>query len=194
MKIFVLGGQGFVGSAIVRRAQRRRHTVTVITRHNYASWRGQPCDLLINANGNSKKFLADQDPSGVFEASVTSVLRSLVDFPCKQYVYLSSIDVYPHVDDCRMNRETAQIDFQLLSRYGLHKYLAEQLVRKYARDGSFFDWGEWLVTACGRTPSSTFFKADRSRAPGLGIPVPEHQRRRGNCPHPGRPASNQRSI
>jgi len=141
MRIFVLGGQGFVGSAIVRGAQRRRHAVTAITRQDYASWRGQSCDLLINANGNSKKFLADQDPSAEFDASVASVLRSLLDFPCKQYVYLSSIDVYPRVDDCRMNRETARIDPRLLSRYGLHKVLAEQLVRNYAP--------RWLILRLG---------------------------------------------
>jgi nucleoside-diphosphate-sugar epimerase len=45
------------------------------------------------------------------------------------------------VDDRRLNRETAQIDPARLSRYGLHKFLAEQLVRKYA--------GRWLILRLG---------------------------------------------
>ena len=96
---------------------------------------------MINANGNSKKFLAEQDPAAEFDASVASVLRSLLDFPCKRYVYLSTIDVYPHVNGPRFNRETATIDPARLSRYGLHKYLAEQLVRKYA--------DRWLICRLG---------------------------------------------
>jgi nucleoside-diphosphate-sugar epimerase len=140
MNIFVLGGEGFVGSAFARAAS-KRHQVAAITRRNYEQFRAKPCDLLINANGNSKKFLADRDPAGEFDASVTSVLRSLLDFPAKRYVYLSTIDVYPCVNDPRRNRETAAIDPAMLSRYGLHKYLAEQIVRKYAE--------RWLICRLG---------------------------------------------
>jgi nucleoside-diphosphate-sugar epimerase len=140
MNIFVLGGKGFVGSAFVRVAA-KRHRATAITRQNYERHRGRQCDLLINANGNSKKFLADQDPAAEFDASVASVLRSLVDFPAKRYVYLSTIDIYPCVDNPRHNRESAVIDTARLSRYGLHKYLAEQLVRKYS--------SSWLICRLG---------------------------------------------
>ncbi len=140
MNIFVLGGKGFVGSAFVRVAS-KRHRVAVITRQNYEHHRGRSCDLLINANGNSKKFLADQDPAAEFDASVASVLRSLVDFPARRYVYLSTIDVYPCVDDPRRNRETAAIDPAWQSRYGLHKHLAEQVVRRYA--------ASWLICRLG---------------------------------------------
>jgi nucleoside-diphosphate-sugar epimerase len=141
MNIFVLGGKGFVGSAMVRVAQKRKHSVTAIDLDNYSQLRGRACDLLINANGNSKKFLAEQDPVGEFDASVASVLRCLVDFPCQRYVHLSTIDVYPRVDSPRFNRETAAIDPGQLSRYGLHKFLAEQVVRKYA--------SRWLILRLG---------------------------------------------
>ena len=140
MNVFVLGGEGFVGSAFVRAAA-KRYKVTAITRQNYEQFRGRSCDVLINANGNSKKFLAERDALGEFDASVASVLRSLLDFPSKRYVYLSTIDVYPRVDGPRWNRETAAIDPARLSRYGLHKFLAEQLVRKYA--------DRWLICRLG---------------------------------------------
>ncbi len=146
MNVFVLGGKGFVGSAFVRaargtRAAGRRHDVSAIDLDNYEQFRGRSCDLLINANGNSKKFLAEQDPTKEFDASVASVLRSLLDFPCKRYVYLSTIDVYPRVDGPRWNRETTPIRAEKVSRYGLHKHLAEQLVRKYA--------DRWLICRMG---------------------------------------------
>lgn len=140
MNVFVLGGKGYVGSAFVRAAS-KRHQVTAVDLDNYQDFRGRSCDLLINANGNSKKYLAEQDPAAEFDASVQSVLRSLVDFPAKRYVYLSTIDVYPCVDNPRRNRETTIIDPAKQSRYGLHKYLAEQLVRRYA--------ASWLICRLG---------------------------------------------
>jgi nucleoside-diphosphate-sugar epimerase len=140
MNVFVLGGKGFVGSAFVRAAG-KRHKVSAIDLDNYQQFRGRSCDLLINANGNSRKFLAEQDPAGEFDASVGSVLRSLLDFPATRYVYLSTIDVYPCVDNPRRNRETAAIDPEKLSRYGLHKHLAEQIVRRYA--------DRWLICRLG---------------------------------------------
>ncbi len=141
MNIFVLGGQGFVGSAMVRAAARQGHAVTAITRQNRPEWVGRPCDLLVDANGNSKKFLAQREPVRDFDASVASVLHSLLDFPCQRYVYISSIDVYPRVDDRRFNRETANIRAERVSRYGLHKFLAEQLVRQFAP--------RWLICRLG---------------------------------------------
>ena len=146
MNIIVIGGKGFVGSAFVRvargtRAAGRRHRVTVVSRQNYDRHRGRSCDLLINANGNTRKYRAERNPIGEFRASVLSVLRTLLDFPARRYVYLSSIDVYPQVSDPRCNRETAAIHPEKLSRYGLHKYLAEQLVRQYA--------ASWLICRLG---------------------------------------------
>lgn len=141
MKIHVLGGEGFVGSAFVRVGRTQGHQIQPITRRNYARFCGKPCDLLVNANGNSRKYLADRDPAAEFDASVVSTQRSLLDFPCQRYVFLSSIDVYERVDEPKLNHEKAVIRPETLSRYGLHKFLAEQLVRKYAR--------HWLIIRMG---------------------------------------------
>ncbi len=141
MRTYVLGGKGFVGSAFARVAREQGHEVTIVTRQNYRRYRGTRCDWLINANGNSRKFLADANPAAEFDASVASVLRSLLDFSCKRYVLLSTIDVYPQVNAPRRNHEKAAIQPEQLSRYGLHKWLAEQLVRRYAP--------RWLVIRLG---------------------------------------------
>ena len=56
--IFILGGNGFVGSGLVRACAAQERPYVVLTRENYADYVGQPCDVFINANGNSKKFMA----------------------------------------------------------------------------------------------------------------------------------------
>ncbi len=135
----VLGGKGFVGSAIVAEARRRGYRTTVVDQDEYAATVGTACDLLINANGNSKKFLATQDPKLDFDLSIRSVARSLQDFKAGRYVFLSSMDVYyPHVRLPEENAETVPLDAARQSPYGFHKALAEQLVRFYARDWLIF--------------------------------------------------------
>lgn len=127
--ILVLGGEGFVGSAHARLLRARGLPVTVVTRANYESLRGTACAVLVNANGNSRKFLSARDPLWDFDASVRSVAASLVDFPAERYVFLSSGDVYPDTRAPEATREDQAIEPARLSRYGLHKLLAEQLVR-----------------------------------------------------------------
>lgn len=134
----VLGGKGFVGRAIAGEATRRGYSVLVVDKDEYEAARGTACDLLINANGNSKKFLAKENPRLEFDLSVRSVLHSIHDFPAKRYVHLSTMDVYPDVSDPRLNHEAVPIDTSRQSPYGFHKYLAEQIVRHYAKDWLIF--------------------------------------------------------
>ncbi|WP_020400474.1 NAD-dependent epimerase/dehydratase family protein [Kordiimonas gwangyangensis] len=127
--IFILGGDGFIGSAYARALGTRGEDYAVINRSNYASFVGQGCDVLINANGNSKKFLSARDPVWDFDASVTSVVRSLHDFKVGKYVYLSSGDVYEQTHEPALSREDVTIDPARLSVYGRHKFFAEAYVR-----------------------------------------------------------------
>jgi nucleoside-diphosphate-sugar epimerase len=127
--IFILGGEGYVGSAYPRLFEKLGLSHQVITRANYDQFAGQRCDVFINANGNSKKFLADRDPKWEFDASVRTVLHSLEDFPSDVYIHLSSGDVYPDQSSPEVSREEQAIDPARQSRYGLHKHVAEHLVR-----------------------------------------------------------------
>ncbi len=140
-EIIVLGGKGFVGSAIVTAARSQGRDTVVIDLAEYPGGIGMACRVLINANGNSKKYLADQDPRLEFDASVRSVLHALHDFRFDHYVQLSTIDVYADKENERCNSERAPIDPRRLSRYGHHKWLAEQLVRFNARS--------WLIVRMG---------------------------------------------
>ena len=139
--IFIMGGYGFVGSAFVRACKHRRLPYKVITRENYSSFVGKRCDVLINANGNSKKYFAQIDPVGEFDASVRSVRSSLVDFEFDRYVYLSSCDVYPDCGSPEITSENTAINVREQSSYGFHKLIAEQCV--------MHDASSWLVIRLG---------------------------------------------
>lgn len=127
--IYLIGGNGFVGSAYARLFEARGLAFTIVTRENYDRYRGTSCDILVNANGNSKKFLSTREPMTDFDQSVRSVAQSIEDFRCGAYVLLSTGDVYPEQHAPAVTREDQAIDPTRQSRYGLHKRLAEQLVQ-----------------------------------------------------------------
>lgn len=138
---FILGGAGFLGSAVVRTLERRGEPHVVITRDNYADYKGQRCDVFINANGNAKKFLAQREPMTDFDASTRSVRASLEDFDYGTYVYFSSVDVYPDPSNADSTSEDTPLDVSAQVPYGFHKYLAEQCVRHRA--------SKWVIPRFG---------------------------------------------
>ncbi|MFQ5879134.1 MAG: NAD-dependent epimerase/dehydratase family protein [Dehalococcoidia bacterium] len=141
MRVVVIGANGFLGSAFVRLCQRWGIGCVAVTRDNYQQHQGQPADVVINADGNSKKYLAATDPIADLELSVASTLHICLDFPAGIHVFCSSVDVYNDVSDPAANAESAAIVPERLSNYGFHKYLAEQVVRKYAPS--------WLIVRLG---------------------------------------------
>jgi len=140
----VLGGGGFVGSAIVAVARQLGWKVDSIDLAEYQQARGKHFDILINADGNSKKFLAADDPPGEFDLSVRSTIRALHDFHAERYVHLSTIDVYPDHADPANNSEDSSIDPSKLTPYGFHKYLAEEIARYYSADTLIFRMGGFV--------------------------------------------------
>ncbi|MFN0052108.1 MAG: NAD-dependent epimerase/dehydratase family protein [Planctomycetales bacterium] len=139
--IYVLGGGGFYGSALVRQLAAQGRELRIVSRDNYAALRGSKCDLFINANGNSSKPLARRDPLADFDASVRSVRASLLDFEFDSYLYLSSVDVYPDGSPSGANGESSELPPDSQSVYGFHKRLAEQCVQQGA--------ARWLICRLG---------------------------------------------
>ncbi len=139
---YVLGGYGFVGSAICHEAEARGYRVVPIGRADYAQYAGSHCDLLVLAHGSSRKYLAWRDPSADFAASVGQVEAAMNDFRAKAHVLISSIDVYPDVSTPGACRESAQIDpSEVVSPYGRNKLLAEDCLRETAP--------EWMILRVG---------------------------------------------
>ncbi|HQR04678.1 MAG: NAD-dependent epimerase/dehydratase family protein [Proteobacteria bacterium] len=139
--IILIGGGGFVGSGFARYLASRDIPFVSVDRANYDACIGMECDVLINANGNSKKFLARDDPKSEFQASVASVRNSLADFKFRKYVFLSTSDVYPDCSDPTLTSEAQPLPVAGQSPYGFHKHLAELCVRHAAR--------EWLIIRQG---------------------------------------------
>lgn len=130
MSIGILGGNGLLGSDLTSFLS-KNHTVEAITRENYEKKKGNKYNVLINANGNSKRFWANQNPKKDFLASTVSVYKSIFDFPCDLYVYISSPDVYENHSSPLYTQEDREIDPINLQPYGFHKYLSELIVKKY---------------------------------------------------------------
>jgi nucleoside-diphosphate-sugar epimerase len=128
----VVGASGFLGSAVVAEAMARGFAVVSVTRDNYQQNVGSEADLLINAAGNSRKFLDTQDPAKGFDLSVGSVMRVLKDFHYGHYVQLSSGAIYPSEGNSAFNSEDIALQAEQMTHYGFHKWMAEQLVRHYA--------------------------------------------------------------
>ena len=110
MRVAVLGSGGFVGCAVSKRLQ-EEHEVSEITRDTYSHFVGSFFDVLVNCNGNSRKFWANMNRQEDFKLSVQSVYDSLFDFQFKRYIQVSSMDVYVN------------------NPYGYHKKLAENLIK-----------------------------------------------------------------
>jgi len=107
--------------------------VTPIHKENYHTHVGSSFDIVINANGNSKRFWANSHPLEDFIASTESVYKSIFDFKYGLYVYISSSDVYDDHTSPRYTKEDIPITSRNLTPYGLHKYLSELLVQKYVK-------------------------------------------------------------
>lgn len=139
--IYIVGGAGYVGSAYSRLCKSRGLPFRVIGRDNWDEFEGTQCDVLINANGNSVKRLADQDPLLEFDQSVRSVEKSLSVIRAGTYVFLSSGDVYPDPSSPTSTDEAIAPNIGAMSRYGLHKHLAEQCVMGVHKN--------WLIVRMG---------------------------------------------
>jgi len=109
MRIAVLGANGFIGSAVSCRLK-EEHEVIGITKEEYRYFLGATFDVLVNCNGNSRKFWANNNRKEDFKLSVQSVYDSLCDFKFGKYVYISSMDVYVN------------------NPYGYNKKIAERLI------------------------------------------------------------------
>lgn len=142
--IYIIGGKGFVGSAVVRACCRRNLEYRILAHDTIDQFTGSFCDILINANGNSKKYIADREPLREFDASVRSVRASLGDIHAARYIHLSSCDVYPDCSTPDNTREDQGIDVTKQSAYGFHKYLAEQCVMRFAPQWLIFRMGGFV--------------------------------------------------
>ena len=104
-------------------------SVTSISKENYSQFINHSFDVVVNANGNSKRFWAIKNPLGDFTLSTVSVYKSFFDFKFTTYVYISSSDVYVNHSNSQFTIEDQFQDSDKLSSYGFHKYLSEEIIK-----------------------------------------------------------------
>jgi len=132
--IFIVGGNGLTGSAVVRHCRAAGLEHQVVQRENFRDFLGRSCDILVYANGNALKWKANQDPLFDFHASLASTAQYVHGVACRRYVHLSTVDVYSDKASLAGTAEDAPIVAASLDAYGFHKHLAEEYVRKFAGD------------------------------------------------------------
>ena len=130
-KVFILGGNGFIGSELVTYFKHYNYDVFSITRKNYKKFVKKKCNLFINANGNSRKYFASKYPIDDFKLNVIGTINSVFDFKYDKYVFLSSIDVYGNFNKKTSTKEKTKINKNTLSYYGFTKKISEELIQKY---------------------------------------------------------------
>lgn len=131
-QIVVIGANGFVGHALSQ-------TLSEIGNACIPVGRGDPLpkgyvDIVLDCNGEGRRFWANENPEDNYKRSVQSVEDRLAAIDCGVYVYLSTVDVYGSGrGDRRTSGEDAVIDTGSLDTYGRHKLMAEALVLEKAK-------------------------------------------------------------
>ena len=92
--IFLVGGNGLVGYAFQKYFKEKKIKYLNIQRQNQSLFKGKKCDLLIYANGNANKTLAEKNPEYDFENTLQSIFFYLRNIRFKKFIFFSSIDVY----------------------------------------------------------------------------------------------------
>lgn len=131
MQIAVIGGHGFIGNALSTYLSGVGHVCSRIGRSDPLP-KG-PVDVLLDCNGEGRRFWANENPEENYVRSVASVEARLNAVSCDVYVYLSTVDVY---GDGRgksaLSREDSEVDLDAIDTYGRHKALAEKMVLDHA--------------------------------------------------------------
>ena len=132
MKIGIIGSNGFLGTILYTNFVKYFDEVIGINRQNYDNCLGA-YDVIINVNGNSRKYWANNNALADFDSSVTSVYKTMFDFSCGLYIYISTADIY-NQPTLLLSVEDRYIETKQQSVYGFNKFLAESIVKKHQRN------------------------------------------------------------
>lgn len=159
--IYIIGGEGLTGSAIVRYLIKKNKKYKVIQRNNAKEYFGTYCDILIYANGNAKKFKAEEDPCFDFINSVASVALYIHKINFKKFIHISTVDVYSDLSYFDKTIEDFDIDISKLAVYGFHKLMAEEYIKKFAENYLIFRLPALVGEGLTKNPIYDFIHEDK---------------------------------
>ena len=150
MRIGVVGARGFLGSQVASHLAAGGYDLLPITRDSGAP---SALDVLIDCNGDARRFWAQENPGASFAANVETVRDRLSDLTFGLYLYCSTVDVYGAATASpAANRESSPLDPATMPTYGLHKFLAECLVRHHAADHLILRLGTLIGPGLKKNP------------------------------------------
>lgn len=159
--IFIVGGKGLAGSALVKYTEEKNFEYDIIQRENKQNFFGKSCDILIFANGNPLKYKANQDPIFDFHASVESVIEYVHKIEFKLFILLSTIDVYDRKSNETTTSEDIKINTDVLNTYGYNKLLAENYVKHYCKNYLIFRLGGLIGVGLKKNPAYDFINHEK---------------------------------
>jgi nucleoside-diphosphate-sugar epimerase len=130
--VFLIGGKGFIGNAI-NKILKKKFLVKVINKKNFIKFANKKCEYLINANGNSKKYISEKNFFKDFKLNVLSTVSIIEKIKFKKYIHLSTVDVYHDLTKKFKNNENSKINLDKISKYGFNKYMSEIIVMKIVK-------------------------------------------------------------
>ena len=131
--IAVVGAKGYVGSALCAAlAHNASHSVSEVTRGNYAEMQKGSFDVLINCAMPSARFFAKNNPDKDFVETVQKTADLLYGWQFKKFVQISTVSARCQLDTV----------------YGRHKAAAEKLC----------DFGDNLIVRLGSMYSKELHK------------------------------------
>ncbi len=149
--VFLIGGRGFVGNEIKKRLK-KKFLVKVIQKNNLKKFINKECEFLINANGNSRKYISEKNFLKDFKLNVLSTINFIEKIKFKKYIHLSSIDVYHDLTNKFNNHENTKINLNKISKYGFNKYLSELIVIKTLKNWNILRLSGMVGSGLNKNP------------------------------------------
>jgi len=121
MKTALIGYTGFVGGNL----KRQYRFDDLYNSQNITEIRGKKYDLIISAGAYAAKWLANKDPVKDIN-SITSLIEALQEIEAKEFILISTVDVYPHPKNID---ENTKINIESLAPYGKNRLILEEFVQ-----------------------------------------------------------------
>jgi len=131
MKIGLVGYSGFLGQAFVRTAPSNADLVFFDRQDDFMKLK--ECQVIINANGNSSKVLAEKDPVHDFTSNALFSLQLSIQANTNEslLIHISSGEV-ANINSRERIGEDLILSLASMNSYSLSKTVGESLVRKYS--------------------------------------------------------------